>query len=117
MIEKAVQAALEPVTPGAVFPGTAPQGAQLPRITYQGIGGKPNVTLRGPSSTQNARMQIDAYAKSLLEALAVMDGAFLALTRDAVLKAIPLEGNPRWTKEADTGLWRASRDFSIWFTN
>lgn len=114
MIERAVNDALKSIAGVAVFPGTAPQGAPLPRITYQGVGGPPNNTLRGPSLTQNARMQIDVYAKSLFDALGVMTQVFEILT-NGELRAVPREGNPRWAQEPDTGLWRASRDFSIWF--
>jgi hypothetical protein len=68
-IEAEVYAALQGLAGGRVFPDVAPENTAVPYITYQAVGGEPVNFLSGeaPGKT-NARMQINVWAKTRIEA-------------------------------------------------
>ncbi len=106
---------LEPLAPGAVFPDVAPEGAPLPRIVYQQVGGQ-EVTYQEdtPPDTENARMQIACWAATRIEAATLAQQVRDALTQAVGLQARPI-GARNSVHEPDTGLYGARQDFSVWY--
>lgn len=113
MIEQAITQALAPLVDGRVFPDVAPLGTERPYIVYQQVGGEDASTFDGACATENARMQIAVWADARMTASAVARLARAALTPPP-LSGVPL-GAPVSHHEADTGLYGAVADFSIWF--
>jgi len=99
--------------PSRCAPDVAQDGVELPYITYQAVGGQSAFTLNGGSGLRNARMQINVWAKSRPDAITLMDSVLAALTADSV-KGVPI-GDATSEYEADTKLYGARLDFSIWF--
>lgn len=117
--ESIVTAALKSFVPNAdgtfrVYPDVAPAGVVKPYITYQDVGGEDATTLSGENEQQNARMQMNVWATTRAEAVALMRQVQTALT------AAPILGTPIGTAvsvyEADTKLRGRRLDFSIWYT-
>jgi hypothetical protein len=78
-ILETVQAILQPLASGGSWPGvntTEPlaldsAGIVRPFITFQRVVGSDNVSLGGPSATQQTRVQVDYFAPGLLRAAAL----------------------------------------------
>lgn len=106
---------LEPLAPGAVFPDVAPEGAPLPRIVYQQVGGQEVAYLEDtPPDTENARMQIACWAATRVEAATLAQQVRDALTQAAGLQARPI-GARNSVFETDTRLYGTRQDFSVWY--
>lgn len=111
--EHIIFAALSGLVGGRVYPDVAPQGAALPRIVYQQVGGRKVQYTEGQlPSTENARMQVVCWA-------ATRDGAttLAKQVEDALLAApgctVEVLGERVARYEEDTGLRAAQQDFSI----
>lgn len=111
--EAHVFTALQALVGGRCYPDVAPNGAPLPRIVCQQVGGRSiNYTEGTLSDRENARMQIACWAETREAATA------LARQAEAALMAADLQCEPLGARvsvhEPDTGLRCARQDFSIW---
>lgn len=113
--EPTLSDALEPLVGSRVWPDVAPANAGLPRITYQQVGGIP-VNFLAPvvPSKKNARVQVNGWARTRLEAAALGIAIEDALRVVAGLQVTVLGGVVA-THEPDTGLYGTRQDFSVWF--
>lgn len=109
-----VSAALDPLVQLRVFPGIAPAGTSRPYITYQRVGGQETTTLDGPSTTRNARVQINVWSDTAALAGSVMEQVL------ATLSGAPIFGTPLGevvdVYEEATKLYGTRLDFSIWYS-
>lgn len=112
-LETSLYTTLSAVCP-RVFPDVAPAETALPYVTWQQIGGSVIKLLANePATKRNARIQINAWAKSRIEANAlamqiedalVSSSAFIAQPDSALMAHI----------DDDSDLRGAMQDFSIW---
>ena len=95
------------------FPDLAPSGAATPYLTYQHIGGE---SLRYADNTAMDKryplIQINAWAKTRLEALTLIRQVEDALCASASLQTTP-QGESLSTYEADTQLYGSIQRFEI----
>jgi hypothetical protein len=99
---------------GRVFPDIAPEGTDRPYITYQAAGGKPiNFVERGVPGKKNARIQINVWADTRLEAQTLGDQIENALRELSALQTTVLS-NAVAVYEPDTKLKGSMQDFSFW---
>jgi len=84
-----------------------------PYIVHTRMPSAANVSLGGPSDLQNTRVQIDVFAVSIADALAVHRGIKAAMAEWA-LQNVPLTEEDIY--EPDVRAWRISSDWSIWAT-
>lgn len=94
-----------------VYPLSAPQGAPLPRITYQRISTAPENTLGGRANLDQVRVQLDCWASTLAGVAALASQARDAMEAQG-FKAL-LQGQFD-TYEQDTQVYRRSMDFRCW---
>jgi hypothetical protein len=109
-----VSATLDPLVQQRVFPGIAPAGTLRPYITYQRVGGQETVTFDGPSTTRNARVQINVWSDTGALAGSVMDQVLATLCSEPIL-GVPL-GEVVDLYEEATKLYGTRLDFSIWYS-
>lgn len=110
-------AVLGPLCANRVWPLVAPQNAGTPYLVYQQVGGQPVAFLEtAVVGKRNGRFQITAWANTNRVAAALIQSAADALVTDTTLRARPAS-EPVDTFDADTGLYGARQDFSIWFTS
>ena len=100
-----------------VFPDVAPSGAAPPYITYQHIGGQPMQFVDGsPADKRHTLVQVNAWAASRLEALALIRQveATICNLATAPFTAQP-DSEPTGLHEDDTTppLYGCMQDFSI----
>lgn len=105
---------------GRIYPALMPQGTvengSGPAIVYTVASDVPQNALTGDSTTRmvNARVQIDAYSKTYLEAHLV------AAAVDAVVSALATPALSAWREvsrdlyDNEAQLHRVSADFSVW---
>lgn len=74
------------------YHGQVPQGTGLPYARVQTISGSREQTLEGPISEAEARMQIDVFAATHLEALTLANSIAQALTAPATESGIRFNG-------------------------
>ncbi len=111
--EATLHTLLSSLVAGRVYPDVAPEGAALPRIVYQQVGGQGNVYQEGDMpNRENARMQIACWAASRAQAIDLAKQAE-ALICASVLMARPL-GARTSDYEPDTQLYGARQDFDCW---
>ncbi len=113
MLETNIFNALSPLVGARVYPDIAPAGTALPYITYQQVGGKPVNFLGAESSDKkNARMQINVWSSSRLQA------ALISRSIEDCLVLTPLfgtvEGGAIASYEPELKLYGAMQDFSFW---
>lgn len=97
-----------------VYPDVAPAAVVLPFITYQQVGGEPANFLAGLPSKRNARVQINTWAATRVEAMALIRQAEDAVRASALLNATTLGGAVA-ERDEETMHFGARQDFSIWF--
>lgn len=98
---------------GRIYPDVPPDVPQFPYISYQQVGGRPLEFTEGSKpSHANARMQLDAWAKTRAEANALMRQAE-ALLRASAFKAQPLTKIVANYQPA-LKLYGARQDFGLW---
>ena len=79
-IEATIYNALKGLVSDRVFPDVAPEGTQKPYATYQQVGGAAyNYTEGGAVGARNARVQVNVWAASRLEASTIGNAAEDAL--------------------------------------
>lgn len=108
------RALLLPLAGGRVYPDVAPSDPQLPYITFQQVGGEVlNFLDRTLPSKLNARMQVNVWAATRLEACALAQQA-----EELFLMSLTLQASALGAAVADfeeVGLLYGFRqDFSIW---
>jgi hypothetical protein len=112
-LEASLCAALSPLVNGRVFPDAADFDTPLPYITYQQVGGVPVNYVGGESSSQkNARIQINVWSKTRIEA------ALISRLIEDLMVLPPLGGEVAGGVIADYDVGLAlrgtSQDFSFW---
>ena len=112
--EAIVHGSLKSLGMGADYPDVAPAGTTVPYFTYQAVGGQSVNVLDDQVALQNSRIQVNAWALSRSQALAMINAAIAALCADPILATSI--GAPVSTYESDTKLYGSRVDFSIWFT-
>ncbi len=98
-----------------VFPSLIPQGSTMPAIVFAVVSDVPENALTGDSTTRlvNARVQIDCYSKTYLEAHAVSAAV------DVVLSALSSPDLSAWREisrdlyDDEAQLHRVSMDFAV----
>lgn len=102
--------AIKTLASGRVFPMVAPAAATYPLIVYSLISAEHVWTLGGASGLQLVQMQVDAYARTMAEALDLQENV-----KAAVLAAFTTVGEVRTVlTEFDeaTRLYRVAVDFT-----
>ena len=100
---------------GECYPDFAPEGAGLPRIVYQQVGGLAVDHQEGkPADLENARMQITCWSAERDQSTALAKQV-----EDALLAApTPVQATRRGARvsvvDDDTGLRGARQDYSMW---
>lgn len=113
-IEAALFQALRGLVSGRVYPDLAPESAPRPYITYQQVGGDVVNFVEGTiPSKRNARMQINVWADTRLEASA-MGGAVEDVLRTLIAFQATILGAAVSTYDDETGLRGTRQDFSLW---
>lgn len=104
--------ALAPLAVG-VYNTRAPQGAALPHIIFQQVGGRPTNTFCGSATKSNARFRFSAHAEVSAHSINLIRKAELILTQEPTLAvslgALSSQDNPATLR------FVALQDFSIWF--
>ena len=112
-LENDIQTTLSAVSQatGGVFHDTAPQNTPAPYIVWSLISRTANNNFKGLSNLQQARVQIDSYAKSQQSRYDLEAAATTAMLASA-LSIIKI--SEQHIFEADVRLFRAQSDFSVW---
>lgn len=114
-LEADLKTLLDPFAAGRVYPDEAPEGVTTPYITYQQMGGKAiTYTSNDTADTGNARMQINVWADTRLQASSIARQIEDAMHTSAQLQARALAGLFA-RRDVSTGLYGTSQDFSIWY--
>jgi hypothetical protein len=108
-----LQAILNPLAAGGSWPLVAAQGTPAPYITYEDSSPSTTNTLGGATDMQNTRMQINAF-HTTYAAAQVLAKSIIAAMAAAAFTNLQLSGQTRY--DADTMLYRAQLEFSIWST-
>lgn len=113
MIEPTLVSTLGPLLGGRLYPDAAPANTTLPFATYQQVGGQALSFMEGqPTDKKNARIQVNVWAKTRQEAMAL-----IRAIEDAAVKA-PLLGEPQGAAvslyDEAAGMRGAMQDFSFW---
>lgn len=112
--EAALVPLLTGLVAGRIYPDVAPSGAGLPRIVYQQVGGQSISFVDGTlPNKENGRMQIVSWATTRSACVALAKQVETAVCGSAALQATPL-GARVSEFEAETGLYGAMQDFSVW---
>lgn len=112
---ESVQAVLQPLASGGCwYQINTTEPAVTPYIVVTRVTSPANVTLQGPTTLQNTRLQIDLYSPSVQELVALGDSVEAAMAA-AGFTNVPLSSRDMY--EPDTKLHRTSYEFSVWSTN
>lgn len=112
---ESLQAVLQPLANGGSwYQVNTTEPAVTPYIVFARIPSPANVTLQGPSTLQNTRLQVDVYSRSVQELLTIGDAIEAAMAA-AGFTNVPLTQRDMY--EPDTKLHRTSYEFSVWSTN
>lgn len=95
----------------ALHPMIAPQGTQLPYVTYQRIASNVNNVLSGPPSIDNMRMQIDVMARTYAESQTLAQ-AIIASMQAWPVQNVLISNYDLY--EQDVQVFRVLLEFSIW---
>jgi hypothetical protein len=96
------------------FPDFAPTTTTRPYVTYQQIGGAAvNFVDRLVPNKRNARMQVNVWANSRLDATTTMQAIEDAIRMSTVFQGEP-ESAPMTSFDADFPVYSAAQDFTIW---
>ena len=111
-LDAAIYSAIESLVDGRVFPSWAPFDTQLPLIVYHQVGGKVvNLLDCSAPGIRNARVQLDVLADTPSEARSLADEAVGILRASLQANAL---GAGFDMQEPALGIWRSTRDVSIW---
>ncbi|MFZ2738090.1 MAG: DUF3168 domain-containing protein [Burkholderiaceae bacterium] len=95
---------------GEVYALVAPQDARYPAIIYTPVDQAHVMALDGPNAMRRARVQVDAYARTYLEALSLQDQVLQALLADTDKVADVRMSLTEFEEEAR--LYRVSVDYT-----
>lgn len=109
-----VQAVLNPLAAGgAWYMVNTMQPPTFPFIVWQRIVSTSNNTLDGPTDTQNTRIQIDIYSRSVAEAESI-EAALEAVMKSAPFTNVPISSQDLY--EPEVRAFRVMKDYSVWST-
>lgn len=112
-MESILTAALVNLCP-RVYPDIAPENTGKPYLTWQQVGGEPvNFVDGGVPSKKNARVQVNVWAATRLDAAALAVQVEDALRGVTALQTTVL-GSPIAIYEPETKLRGSMQDFSFW---
>ena len=112
--EATIHSLLSGLVAGKVWPDVAPSGVARPFIVYQQVGGQAMTYLEGAlPDKENARMQVVCWAATRLAAVNLAKQVEAAIVAATTIQATPL-GARVSDYEADTQLYGARQDFSVW---
>lgn len=109
MIQAEIYRAIEPLADGRVFALVAPQGTARPYLVHSLPTRTGDDTMAGIGA-RRARLQLDAYAESQLEADELLEAAIFELG-----PLFPSELTQLQDYEHDTGLYRATAELTLWY--
>jgi hypothetical protein len=114
-LEEQIAGVLQALAGGQVYPDVAPANTAPPYITYQVVGGEPINFMTGekPSAT-NARLQVNAWARSRIEASQLGVQIEDAIRAAVVLLPEVISGRVSTFDEA-TKYRGTMQDFSVWY--
>jgi hypothetical protein len=113
MLEVLMAEVLGTLVGSRVFPDTAPANTLLPFVIYQKVGGIDPVFADGTlPDKENARVQVQVWARKRTEASAMMRQVKAALCAAPAL-AVPLGAD---VARNEDGFFGAQQDFSIWYS-
>lgn len=116
MLEQLLHEALTTPSPGTsagvrVYPELAPEGAELPRVTYSRVSTAPANSLAGHSGLDRVAMQIDCWATTALGAATLAREVRQALVGAAFKPLITGESS---AMEIDPRIYRRTLDVACW---
>lgn len=112
MIEATLVTALSAIV-ARVYPDIAETGTALPYVTYQQVGGTPVNYLAGVGSDKkNARIQINVWATTRIEAMTLIRQVEDAMVASPLYGLI--EGGAQARYDEETKTRGATQDFSFW---
>lgn len=108
MIQAEIYRAIETLAEGRVHALVAPQGTDVPYLVHSLPSRNSDDTIEGMGATR-ASIQLDAYADCQLDADQLLEAAINALDPLNPSGLMQLQDY-----EADTGLYRATAELTIW---
>lgn len=117
----AAQAGISALVGTRIYPLVAPEGAVMPCIVYQRIGGSRVVSHSGDSELARPRIQVSAWAetydeaKSIAEAVVAATSGYSGTWGSVSIGAVEVEDGPDDYDEA-TRLYRKINDLIVYFT-
>jgi len=112
LAEQAVYNAIKHLA--ATYPDVAPEGAPLPRIVYQQVGGEVvNYMENTVPDADAARIQVACWASTRAAASTLSKQVENALRQAAGAQARPIGARVN-VHEPDTGLFGSRQDFRVW---
>lgn len=99
---------------GVSYAANTQQPPVYPYMTWLRIASTPNVSLRGPSTLQNTRVQIDIYSRNVVEAVALETALEAAFAAWAV-QNVPLLSFD--LIDPETRSYRVTKEYSVWARN
>lgn len=113
-IDTLLFATLGPLVDGRAYPDVADDGAALPRIVHQQIGGMGLVYTEGTlPDNEQIRVQVVVWAVTRLEATELAKRAEEAILAQPAWVAEPIGGRTS-RHDPETDLRGSHQDFSIW---
>lgn len=113
MIEKYLIDRLSLLVDGRVYFGVAPEDAAQPRLIIQTVSGSTGFTLTGWDGSSDLTIQLDAWGESFLQALALADAAFSAMTTDGDDFTTGSADRLPDAVESDTKLFSVSWEYTL----
>lgn len=111
-IEGQIQALLGALVSGRCYPiVNTSTDIVSPYITFQVVAATPEVTLSGPSGTENMRVQVDVWAETF-GGSKLLASQVKAAMQTASFVNVPVMSQDRY--EEVTQEYRVSMDYSIW---
>jgi len=110
-VEGDLKTALGTLVSSRCFALVAPDLTPTPYIIYSVVSNIPQVSLDGPTGTENRRVQVDVWGGSYGEVKA------LEVTVKSTMAASSIRNVPLSTMdmyESETKLYRVTMDYSIW---
>ena len=103
-----------------IYPLQIPSGTAFPNAVYQRVSTRRDATLGGPNGQSLARLQLDVYAKTHLQARAIADAVRVALdgfrgTQSGVVIQDAYLENEHDLFDEQTGIYRIILEFQIRF--
>lgn len=102
--------AIKTLASGRVYPLVAPQGVDYPALVYTPVDQEHILGMNGLHGVQRVRVQVDAYARTYAEAIALQDQV-----RDAVVASKSTVAEVRMVLtdfEEETRLYRVAVDYT-----